>query len=624
MKYLIKNASVSLGGKPIIEDINFEINDGNHVGIVGKNGSGKTTFIKCLIDNSLLEEGIEDAPFEIKKIGSFSIGYQSQITFPDENITLIEELEKAFSEIKNLEKKINNLESSLKNDTSIKTLQEYTTLIDRFKILGGYSYQKEYEVMLHKFGFTDKDKTKKLSSFSGGEKSKIAFIKLLLSKPDLLLLDEPTNHLDIDAIIWLEDYLKNYKGAFVLVSHDQMFLNNTVNTIYDISHGIMTKYSGNFEYYEKQKKLNYEKALKDYEAYQKEVKRLNDLYLRFRFKPTKAGLAMSRLKKLEKMETVEKPQRIEVKSFKGNLKLTNKSGKEVLRLKNLEVGYDKPLANIDLEIMREDRLAIIGANGSGKSTLLKTIKGDLKPLKGSVSYGYGVNWAYFDQNINLDENKTILEQMLSSYPDMLEKEARSALGAFLFTGLDVNKKISVLSGGEKVRLSLCIILLKKPNLLLLDEPTNHLDIESKSRLEDILSSYEGTLIFVSHDRYFVKKLATKLIVFSSGSCTYYPYGYDEYLEKNKTEPKEKKIDTPKKEVKKENITNNKETQKEIKSIEKEIKKSEETIKDLNNQLLKEEVYSSYEKSREISKLLENENEKLESLYQKWETLQETN
>lgn len=624
MKYLIKNASVSLGGKPIIEDINFEINDGNHVGIVGKNGSGKTTFIKCLIDNSLLEEGIEDAPFEIKKIGSFSIGYQSQITFPDENITLIEELEKAFSEIKNLEKKINNLESSLKNDTSIKTLQEYTTLIDRFKILGGYSYQKEYEVMLHKFGFTDKDKTKKLSSFSGGEKSKIAFIKLLLSKPDLLLLDEPTNHLDIDAIIWLEDYLKNYKGAFVLVSHDQMFLNNTVNTIYDISHGIMTKYSGNFEYYEKQKKLNYEKALKDYEAYQKEVKRLNDLYLRFRFKPTKAGLAMSRLKKLEKMETVEKPQRIEVKSFKGNLKLTNKSGKEVLRLKNLEVGYDKPLANIDLGIMREDRLAIIGANGSGKSTLLKTIKGDLKPLKGSVSYGYGVNWAYFDQNINLDENKTILEQMLSSYPDMLEKEARSALGAFLFTGLDVNKKISVLSGGEKVRLSLCIIILKKPNLLLLDEPTNHLDIESKSRLEDILSSYEGTLIFVSHDRYFVKKLATKLIVFSSGSCTYYPYGYDEYLEKNKTEPKEKKIDTPKKEVKKENITNNKETQKEIKSIEKEIKKSEETIKDLNNQLLKEEVYSSYEKSREISKLLENENEKLESLYQKWETLQETN
>lgn len=624
MKYLIKNASVSLGGKPIIEDINFEINDGNHVGIVGKNGSGKTTFIKCLIDNSLLEEGIEDIPFEIKKIGSFSIGYQSQITFPDENITLIEELEKAFSEIKNLEKKINNLESSLKNDTSIKTLQEYTTLIDRFKILGGYSYQKEYEVMLHKFGFTDKDKTKKLSSFSGGEKSKIAFIKLLLSKPDLLLLDEPTNHLDIDAIIWLEDYLKNYKGAFVLVSHDQMFLNNTVNTIYDISHGIMTKYSGNFEYYEKQKKLNYEKALKDYEAYQKEVKRLNDLYLRFRFKPTKAGLAMSRLKKLEKMETVEKPQRIEVKSFKGNLKLTNKSGKEVLRLKNLEAGYDKPLANIDLEIMREDRLAIIGANGSGKSTLLKTIKGDLKPLKGSVGYGYGVNWAYFDQNINLDENKTILEQMLSSYPDMLEKEARSALGAFLFTGLDVNKKISVLSGGEKVRLSLCIIILKKPNLLLLDEPTNHLDIESKSRLEDILSSYEGTLIFVSHDRYFVKKLATKLIVFSSSSCTYYPYGYDEYLEKNKTEPKEKKIDTPKKEVKKENITNNKETQKEIKSIEKEIKKSEETIKDLNNQLLKEEVYSSYEKSREISKLLENENEKLESLYQKWETLQETN
>ena len=441
MKYRIKNAAIELSGTTILNEVNLEITDNSHIGIVGRNGAGKTTLLNALINNEFFIEGIEDTSLEIEKIGKPTIGYLEQITFKNENNTLLEEIKESYKEITDLEKKIEKLAHELEKDTSEKKINEYTTALDQFSFLGGYSYQKEYETMLNKFGFKDSDKNKSIKSFSGGERTKIAFLKLLLGKQDILLLDEPTNHLDITAIEWLENYLKNYKSAFLVVSHDRMFLNNTINTIYDISYGKTIKYSGNYETYEKVKQENYEKQTKDYERQQKEMARLYALYEKFRGKPSKAKMALSKLHMIERMEKIEKPKRANEKTFKMNLNKMEASGKNVLSCKELEIGYDKTLAKINLELLQGERMGIIGANGTGKSTLLKTIYGILSPKKGQISFGYHVTIGYFDQNLEMNnENHTILEEWKSTYPECSETEARSILGAFLFSGLDVEKK----------------------------------------------------------------------------------------------------------------------------------------------------------------------------------------
>ena len=470
MKYKIKNGAIVLKGNAILDEVNFEINDGEHVGIVGRNGAGKTTLIKALIDNEMFESGLGYADFEIQKIGNFKIGYQSQITFDDENITLLDEIKKSFSELVRLENKIEEKVKSLEYDSSSKNVIEYSELLERYENLGGYTYKKEYEVMLYKFGFKEEEKERPISSFSGGERTKIAFIKLLLSKPDLLFLDEPTNHLDVDAIVWLEEYLKNYKGAFVIVSHDRMFLNNTVGIIYDISNKVLTRYVGDYEHYEKERRENYEKALKDYERQKKEIARLRELYEKFRYKPSKASMALSRLHAIERMEILDKPSKIDEKTFRMNLDKIEPSSKNVVILKNVSIGYpEKVLASITLDVQKGQRIGVIGANGTGKSTLIKTIAGVLKPLNGHVQYGFNVKVGYFDQTIEFsDVENTVLEEFLQSYPDISNTDARKVLGSFLFKGEDVFKKIKVLSGGEKVALLLCKLLYDKPNFLLLD------------------------------------------------------------------------------------------------------------------------------------------------------------
>lgn len=631
MKYVIKNGAVSINGKTILESINLEINEKSHIGVVGKNGAGKTTLLQCIIDNSLLEEGTDDTSFQVIKQGNPSIGYLRQIELNDNN-TMLEEVRKPFRDIIKIEDRLEELVREMNIKDDIKLVEEYTSLEEKFQNMGGYTYRKEYEILIKKFGFKDSDKFKYLKEFSGGEKTKIAFIKMLLNKPDILLLDEPTNHLDIDTVEWLEEYLKSYKKAIVVVSHDRMFINNIVDTIYDISYGALTKYSGNYDYYEKQKQLNYEKALKDYEFQRKEIERLTRIYERFRSKPSKAKMAMSRLHQLEKMDILERPNKIEAITFKTNMDNIVMPSRDIFILDNLGVGYDRVLYKLNLYIRRGDKLGIIGPNGLGKSTILKTLVGLIPSLGGSFTVGHNVSIGYFDQNLAmLDEKHTVLEEFMAKFPKVSEYEARCSLGSFLFKGDDVLKKIEVLSGGERVRLQLCKILYTKPNVLILDEPTNHLDIVGREYLESILREYQGTVLFVSHDRYFISKVATSLLVLAKDNYHLFKGNYKEYLEslkgqnidnnisKNIDDNSKNKSDVlnePKKKVNTYNLG------KEINKLEREIKKLEERIKSLEESLYLEEVYSDYDKLNQVNNEIKEDKERLEELNTKWLELME--
>ena len=525
-----------------------------------------------------------------------------------------------------MENRLNNLVEKMQTDNSPELIKTYTDLEHNFKMNNGYAYKKEYEVMISKFGFSEADKSKPIKDFSGGERTKICFMKLLLSKPDLLILDEPTNHLDVQTIEWLETYLKNYSGALILVSHDRMFLNNVVTKIYEIEYGKMISYSGNYDFYEKEKEVRYNKLLKDYIFQQKEINRLKAIYERFRNKPTKASMAISRLRQIERMDIIEKPNEEDRKVFRTNLSEIELSSKKVIRLKDLEFGYNGvPLNKISLDIKRGDKIGIIGANGIGKSTLLKTICGVIEPVSGSLEYGLHVKPGYFDQSLAMiDRNNTVLREFRDHLPSLTEVECRRALGSFLFKGDDVHKSLNVLSGGEKVRLELCKILYDKPNLLVLDEPTNHMDILGKEHLENILDEYEGTIVFVSHDRYFVRKIAKSLLVFEDNEIKFYPYGYDEYI-KERTGREviaQKEIKSKVEVVKQVELPkfNFKETKKELNKVENEIIKIEVKIDELTSELYNEEVYNDFNKSNALNEKIKKYKEELNVLNIKWEEL----
>ena len=514
MNYRIVNGSISYGAETILEEINFEIKEKDKIAIVGRNGSGKSTLLNAIVDNSMLEEGIGEEKFNVYKQGNPIIGFLKQMEFEDSSTTLIEEILKVYEPILNLEDKIAKLANEMQDNTNQKLIKEYTEALDKFNVIGGYTYKKEYEVALKKFGFTEEDKSKTMDQFSGGQRTKVASLKLLLSKPDILLLDEPTNHLDITAIEWLENYLKNYTKSVVIVSHDRMFLDRIVNKVYEIEYATMTEYIGNYTEFEKQKRINYEKQLKDYEYQQAEIKRLQAIADRFRYKPTKAKMALSKLKKIEQMQIIEEPNKYDLKTFHLNFNIKMESGKSVLDVKDLEIGYDKPIQKVSFNLYKGQKLAIIGENGIGKSTLLKTLNGNIPKIDGSFEYGYHVDRQYFDQQIEFkNPENTVFDDFYETFPELTTTQIRTILGTFLFSGEDVFKKIKVLSGGERARLQLCKIFKKGPNLLLLDEPTNHMDIIGKESLESILKEYKGTLIFVSHDRYFVNKIADSLLVF---------------------------------------------------------------------------------------------------------------
>ncbi len=621
MHYEIKNGSIEINGETIIEEINIKITSNSHIGIVGRNGAGKTTLLKALIDNDMLSQGVGEEDFSITRLGNIKIGYLSQVTFNDVNVTLESVLESANTTLFNLKNRIEELESILSNNS--KLIEEYTNKLEKYKILGGYSYKKEYEVMLSKFGFSSSDKDRLISSFSGGERTKISLMKLLLSKPSILFLDEPTNHLDITTINYLENYLHDYKSAIVLVSHDRMFLNNIVNNIYEIEYGKTNHFEGNYEYYEKEKEIRYQKLLKDYNYQQKEIKRLKDIYERFKYKPSKASMALSKLKQIEKMTIIEKPSKPNKNTFKTDLDNIDTTSRKVISLKNLSIGYDNNVLqeNINIDIERGDRLGIIGVNGSGKSTLLKTIMDVIPKIKGKIIYGDNLKIGYFDQDLAMiSSDNTILEEFKLANPSIDNEKARTILGSYLFSGEDVNKKIKVLSGGEKVRLSLCKILYNKPNVLILDEPTNHLDIIGKKRLEDILLDYEGTIIFVSHDRYFISKIANRLLEFKNNSNEVFNMNYKKYLEVLNTREDNVVIEEIPKVNKEKIVKNNYDVNKDIKSIEKKITNLELEIKNLKDSLLEEDNYLDYQKSNSINKEIEEKENTLLELNNKWEEL----
>lgn len=622
MKYQIINGAITFGNNTILEEINFTINKSDRIAIVGRNGSGKTSLLKSLVDNDMLESGIGFDDLRIVKIGKPSIGYQEQHAFSNLDVTLLDEILKVYKDITNLENKIKKLEDKMISNATSETILEYTDCIERYKLIGGYSYKKEYEVALNKFGFSSEDKMKKLSEFSGGQRTKISFLKLLLSKPDILLLDEPTNHLDIVTVEWLEEYLSNYPKALVVISHDRMFLDKIVNKVYEIEYATLTLYKGNYSSYELQKKLNYEKQLADYEFQQKEIKRLQDIADRFRYKPSKASMAMSKLRKIEQMTIIDKPNQADTRNWKFLLKVDDYSSNNVLSVKDLVIGYKNiPLSKVSFNLYKGQKLAIIGENGKGKSTLIKTLMGIIPKISGKFAYGYNVNIEYFDQQMEfLNDENTVFDEYLHSFPTEDPQQIRNILGTFMFSGEDVFKKIKVLSGGEKVRLQLCKILRKSPNLLILDEPTNHLDIFSKEKLETLLTEYNGTVLFVSHDRYFINKVADSLLVFENDEVVYFDGKYDEYVNQKKSivitseKAKDKKIS--KKESKP------KTTFAIMKKLERDIDKKENKRKELETKLFDKEIYTNITKVNEINDMIENLTKEIENLYDEWENISE--
>ena len=510
MLYQISNGAVAFGDDVILHSIDFEIRNTEKIAIVGRNGCGKTTLLKLISGEVEMEKLDSDESAFIAKAGNPEIGYLKQIAFDDPDVTLEQEVRKCFVKMDERKAELARAAAELEHDYSDEKVARYTAMEEAFKDDGGYYYEKEYEVMIRKFGFSDDERKKPIRDFSGGQQTKIAFIKLLLSKPDILLLDEPTNHLDVTTIEWLEGYLKSYPKAVVVVSHDRMFLDNVVDVVYEIEYGTARRYPGNYTNFIARKKENYDKQMKDHIAQQKEIERLQRMVTRFKGNPTKTAMAQSKQKAIDRMVIIEAPDKYDNKTFHANFQPEKETGNDVLYTSELAIGYDHPLSVVSLDLKRGEKLGILGGNGLGKSTFLKTIVGKIPALSGEYRFGTNVQIGYFDQQMAMyTSNKTVLDDFWDEYPNLTETEARNALGAFLFSGDDVFKNVNMLSGGEKVRLALCKILKTRPNVLVLDEPTNHMDIVGKETLESMLKDYKGTLIFVSHDRYFLNKVCTQ-------------------------------------------------------------------------------------------------------------------
>ena len=534
MRYQIKHAIVRYGADTILEDVNFEIHDREKIAIVGRNGCGKTTLLKLIAGDITMDNLDSDEECGIITAGKQEIGYLRQISFTDGEVSVFDEIKKVFNPVFECEKRMAEVEELLKDDVESRSLLgEYAELQKKMEALGGYSWKRDLEVMFQKFGFALEDLERPIGTFSGGQQTKVAFIKLLLSRPDIMLLDEPTNHLDLPTIEWLENYLKSYDKAVVIVSHDRLFLDRITDVTYEIEYHRIKRYPGNYSTFMKLKEENLVKQEKDYEEQQKEIARLTEWIEKWKNTPTKVAAARSKQMAIEHMVKIEKPRRFDTRAFRAMFSPRIESYTNVINAKKLAIGYDSVLSESTFLLQKGNKMAIIGENGKGKSTLLKTLVGVLPALGGEFTIGNNVEWGYFDQQKavqdDADPEQTILDNFWEEYPKLVREEVRSALGGFLFSGEDVMKKMGQLSGGEKVRLSLCKIFQTKPNLLILDEPTNHMDIVGKQALEQMLADFPGTVLFVSHDRYFIKQVATHILDFTKDEVKQYNCTYDEYL-----------------------------------------------------------------------------------------------
>ena len=501
MRYQIENGTVSLGGKTILDHIDFSVKGREKVAVVGRNGAGKTTLLRLISGELSLDRDDKNFGKGIKTDRELSIGFLHQQSFQDVEKTVEQEI------------------ISLINEEDIFSRERYY-------------FEKEYDRIFTGFGFQKEDKKKKIKQFSGGEQTKLALIKLLLSKPDILLLDEPTNHLDIASVEWLEEYLASYEKAVIMVSHDRFFVDRTTEIIYELADGKLTRYVGNYTEYKRQKEKQREVQQKKYDAQQKEIARLNELIEKFKHKPKKASMARSKKKVLERMQRVERPDKEEAYVFKEKLEPITLGAKNVLETEHLKIGYkiERPIKELTLRIRRGQKIAVLGANGAGKSTFFKTIIGELPPISGKYVIGKGIMTGYFDQHSGeISSEKRVEEYFGECFPKLTEKEKRQVLGKYLFRSQKANMKISDLSGGEKSRLVLAEILESRPNFLVLDEPTNHMDLPANETMESAFAAYTGTMLFISHDRYFVSKIADALLLFEEDGVKYYPFGYEHYL-----------------------------------------------------------------------------------------------
>ncbi len=508
MLYQITDGTVSAGGHVILSHVNFEIKGNEKIALVGRNGAGKTTLLKLIAGELSLDRDDRRQGAGVTSSRRLTVGMLKQQAFSDREQTVEEIL----------------LAACPFRDTFAR---------ERFE------YEQEYDRIFTGFGFARADKQKKIGDFSGGEQTKIALIRLLLEKPDILLLDEPTNHLDIATIQWLEQYLKWYEHAVVLVSHDRFFLDQVAEAVVEVSDGKLTRYAGNYSEYRTEKRKRIERQQKAWERQKEEEDRLNGVIERFRHKPTKASFARAKKKQLERMERVEKPVEDDVHLFTGNIEPLIPGSKWVFEAEHLKIGYDRPLLEITMRIRRGQKLGILGANGAGKSTFLKTVAGLLQPFQEkdrSVErrcvLGNNITIGYFDQHsAEIQSDKSVAEHFHDLFPALTEKEVQNILEMYLFTGKLASRRVSDLSGGEKARLVLAELLQSRPNFLILDEPTNHMDVQAKETLESAFQAYQGTILFVSHDRYFIRQVAQSVLIFEETGPMYYPFGYEHYLEK---------------------------------------------------------------------------------------------
>lgn len=635
------------GADVLFENVSIEIKDKARVGLVGRNGAGKTTLLNILSGKEEPDAGT------IHKKKDCTIGYLDQHTGLESNLTIWEEMDKLTEPVKLIEKEMHAIEEQLSDGTLDKQSDSYSNLLTRydhlqqaFKENNGYGLESEIRSVLHGFRYYEEDYDTPISNLSGGQKTRLALAKLLLQKKDLLILDEPTNHLDIDTLAWLESYLQNYSKSLLIVSHDRYFLDKVVQDIYEVSRGAVDYYPGNYSNYLKQKAERITREWKVFEKQQKKIDKLEDFVNRNLVRASTTKRAQSRRKQLEKMDTLDRPQGNE-KSAHFQFATERESGQQVLQTKELAIGYDgTPLSDhIDLDIRKEDSIAVVGPNGVGKTTLLKTINKLLKPIRGEIKYGTKVDLGYYDQEQGtLNEKKTVLNEVWDDHPLLPEQSIRTLLGSFLFSGDDVEKSVSSLSGGEKARVALAKLALEKNNMLLLDEPTNHLDIDSKEVLENALIDFAGTLLFVSHDRYFINRLATKVVELSEDGATLYLGDYDYYLQK-KTELEALNTldqdtaaagnsslqeDTPTGSETKQAFEAQKEKQKmerklsrEIDTIEKELEDLEEELLAIQHEMSQPDTFSDSEKTESLARQNQMLSSKQENLMEKWEELHES-
>lgn len=628
MQINVSNVSVEYDGTPVIYQADFVVHENEKIALIGRNGCGKTTLLKVLTGEVEYQKGEDDAPYGIFMSGNPVIGFLKQTSNDDTTKTMFDEIMDAYSNLLKIEKDIQSALDALQTDSCEQNVKRYSRLCEQFEREGGYIYKKEYLTAVKKFGFSNEDMKKRLCEFSGGQRTKIALLKLLLSKPDVLLLDEPTNHLDLEAIEWLENYLCAYKKSCVIVSHDRMFLDKIVNVVYEIEYGETKRYQGNYTSFMAQKQMAYDKALKDSMMRKKEIERLTALVERFRYKANKAAMAQAKLKQIERIGEIGTPSNFDTATFRSNFQPERETVEKAVVLDKLVFGYEKPLGEVNTVIKRGEKVGIIGQNGCGKSTLVKTIVHKLKPLGGSATFGLHAQVGYFDQTSTQSfSTLSVLEDFQNEFPMLSNTEARSALGAFMLTGDDVFKRICDLSGGEKVRLALCKILRKKPNILILDEPTNHMDIIGKETLERLLANYQGTVITVSHDRYFINRVCNRLIVFGGGKVELFDGKYSDYEARKSADDTEgdfaKVIEQKKKE-------------KPVSQSKEEARRAhrmsflEEKMNALNNQIYSlqdtmqndKSVYSDYTKIAEIETQISSLKTKLVPLEEEWLALSE--